>query len=164
MTNAVIKDIKGYEGYYDINSNGEIYSLHNGKIKMVSQSMMTSGYKMVTLCVNYKKKALSVHRLMAIHFIDNPNNWPQVNHKDGNKLNNALSNLEWCTPEQNTRHACALGLKKSRPGQNIRCIETGSIYESQSEASKKLKIRQSRISWSIKNKKSIDGMNFELNP
>lgn len=68
------------------------------------------------LCVNLydelcKMKQVKVHRLVAIHFIPNPNNLPQVNHRDGNKLNPHKDNLEWCTAKQNIAHACANGLR-----------------------------------------------------
>lgn len=68
------------------------------------------GYKLVCLTVNKVRKNKYIHRLMAEHFIDNPDNKPLVNHIDGNKSNNTISNLEWCTLSENMQHASRTGL------------------------------------------------------
>ena len=71
-----------------------------------------NGYMWVDLCLGKldKVKRESIHRLMVINYLPNPNNLTEVNHKDGNKLNNSLTNLEWCTPSENTQHAWDNGL------------------------------------------------------
>lgn len=98
--------IANFEQYL-INDKGIIVStLNNNKLK---PRINTNGYKIVTLLGTQ----LSVHRLVAAHFIPNPYNHPQVNHIDGNKLNNYAKNLEWCSSEQNINHALKAGL---RPG------------------------------------------------
>lgn len=96
-------------------ANHELYTLyadgtiHSGKLDINLQARQNNnGYLMVTL----DGKQLSVHRLVAMHFLPNPYNYSQVNHKDGNKLNNHYSNLEWCNPEQNIQHALETGLRK----------------------------------------------------
>jgi hypothetical protein len=73
--------------------------------KLLKNILKSDGYEHVNLYNSVKMKNWSVHRLVAIHFIENPNNYKVVNHEDGNKLNNVYHNLEWCTHSQNTRHA-----------------------------------------------------------
>jgi hypothetical protein len=167
--------INGYNGVYEISSLGNVISNNFGKKKILKHGIMTSGYKMVSLKKDGKQKMFSIHRLLAIAFIDNPNTYPQVNHKDGNKLNNDLSNLEWCTRSQNIQHMYDSGLKTYIPLHNkgkfgkdhnrsksVRCIETGVVYGSMSEAGRLLNINHSSVSWSIKNKRPIYGMHFEI--
>lgn len=104
------KDICGYEGRYRVNTKGQILSMWNGKI--MSNCIGGNGYYKVGLRKKSgRKDRLLVHRLIAEHFIPNPNNKPQVNHIDGNKLNNNVCNLEWCTPKENSQHAFKLGLR-----------------------------------------------------
>ena len=112
------QDIKGYEGIYQISTLLRVRSLDRkvwnrfqmipikGKITKVH---INRGYPKVTL-TNRKNKTASMHRLVAIHFIPNPLNLPEVNHIDGNKLNYAIENLEWCDRLHNMQHASRTGL------------------------------------------------------
>lgn len=104
-----IKEIKGFERYL-IDINGIIYDTkYNNRI--VYQWIDTVGYYQCNLKdKNGKKYYKRVHRLVATTFIDNPNNLPQVNHRDGNKLNNNIDNLEWCSNSENTQHGYDKGL------------------------------------------------------
>lgn len=100
------KDIKGYEGLYQVSNLGRVKSLGNGnsnrsKLKIMKTTLSHKGYPMITLRKDDKSKTFSVHRLVAIHFIPNPDNLPQVNHIDEVKTNNRIDNLEWCTNEYN---------------------------------------------------------------
>lgn len=88
-------DIIGFEGRYRINRAGIIYSLFSDKI--LGTRLNKYGYTKVVLCKNGKTYHYTMHRLVAIHFIDNHENKKEVKHKDGNKLNNAADNLEWCS-------------------------------------------------------------------
>ena len=99
--------LQNYENYY-IDKNGNIF---NNKLHKLSTRMSNSGYKQVNLWANNKGKSFYVHRLIAIHFVPNPNNYEFVNHIDGGKLNNIVDNLEWCTKSHNAIHAIANGLK-----------------------------------------------------
>ena len=101
-------DILGYEGIYKISPQGEIFSLYQNRL--LNGWIQSSGYKAVSLYKNGKATKFHLHTLLAQAFIPNPLNLPEVNHKDGNKQNNALSNLEWVTGSQNIRHAFASGL------------------------------------------------------
>lgn len=103
------KPIEGYAGRYTINEHGEIYSLLSNKY--LSRCADSHGYPLVVLCTETgKRKTCKVHRLVALHFIPNPNNLPVINHIDGNKLNSLVSNLEWCTHQHNAQHAVDMGL------------------------------------------------------
>lgn len=94
--------IKGYEEY-SVDTNGIVYSK---KDKPLKYSINHSGYCIVNFIVNNKRKGFAIHTLVAKQFITNNDiNKTQVNHKDGNKLNNNVNNLEWVTPKENVRHA-----------------------------------------------------------
>jgi hypothetical protein len=113
------KPIKGYEGLYEISNIGNVASLNycgtkNRKnLKYKEQAM---GYCTVGLSKDGKAKTFLVHRLVAEHFVPNPNGFPIVNHKDENKSNNRADNLEWCTYEHNNNH----GTKKERISQKLK--------------------------------------------
>ena len=89
------KDIVGYEGLYRVSNLGNVYSCYANRL--LSQGTHKDGYKFVILRKDNKDKYMLVHRLVAIAFIENPNNLPVVNHKDETPSNNNVSNLEWCT-------------------------------------------------------------------
>ena len=92
-----------------------------------------------------KRKDFKGHRLVAEYFIDNPNNYPIVNHIDGNKANNHIENLEWCTHSQNNIHAYKNGLNRSKKRQ---CTINGINYESITEAANQLGVSRATIqSW-----------------
>ncbi len=107
------KDIKGYENLYQASTDGEIYSIISKRIlkQFYRGSRPDNKYLVVELHKNKEGKTTSVHRIIAETFIPNPNNLPCVNHKDGNKYNNCVDNLEWCTYSENNYHACRTGLK-----------------------------------------------------
>ena len=104
--------IHNFEGLYSISDNGEIFG-HKRK-KLVKQRINKFGYNTIKLCKNSKLYYFMIHRLVAETFIPNPNNLPQVNHIDGNKQNNCVDNLEWCTQSYNMKHAYKLGLEKPK--------------------------------------------------
>ena len=109
------KDVKGYEGLYQVSNLGEVKSfLKGGCIR--KQRTTRQGYKEVTLNDKGRKQTLKVHRLVAIAFIENPLRKKEVNHINCIKDDNKLSNLEWCTPKENSKHAINNGLLNSRNG------------------------------------------------
>lgn len=117
------KDIPGYEGRYQITPSGIIRSLvqanaHEGGVKnrdvplIRKHHLNTSGYPHIRLQKDSIGASICVHILVAKTFIPNPNNLPEVNHIDGDKLNNRVENLEWCTSHNNQLHAYQTGLKR----------------------------------------------------
>ena len=108
------KDIKGYEGYYQISNYGNIKNINTQKILIGDTNNI--GYKRITLYQPIKKRFF-VHRLVALHFCDGYQDGLVVNHKDGNKLNNHFDNLEWVTRSENDLHAFQMKLRKTNPCQ-----------------------------------------------
>ena len=120
----VWKDVRGYEGLYQVRNLGRVKSLKrhrsvnlmNTKTATVPERILkfgvSQGYLAVTLAKDKINKKIRVHKLVASTFIPNPENKPHINHKDGNKHNNAVDNSEWITPKENTKHAFENGLIK----------------------------------------------------
>lgn len=107
------RPVKGYEGLYEVSNMGRIKSLHYGEERVLKEVDDSHGYKFVNLSKQARKTKL-VHRLVAEAFIPNPMNLPVVNHLDGDKHNNCISNLEWCTSKENTNHAIKSGLMRPK--------------------------------------------------
>lgn len=130
IINELWKDIINFEGYYQVSNHGRVRSLDryvvankNGGLKLLKGKIMkltkakgrnNDGYLVVNLRKKGKNKVLGVHRLVAEAFVDNPNNYPIPNHKDGNKENNFSDNLEWTTYSQNNQHAIDMKLRNPR--------------------------------------------------
>ena len=114
----VWKDIEGYEGRYQISNLGNVKSLNYRKTgieRLLTPKINKSGYKWVELSNGKATKPLLIHRLVAMAFLSNPNDYPEINHKDENPLNCEVNNLEWCTHLYNVRYSSEKhkGRKKS---------------------------------------------------
>lgn len=150
--NEIWKDIKGYEGIYQISDLGRVLNVKRGTLRKPSQDK--DGYLQLSLSKNGKREYLKVHRLVAQAFINNPSELPFVNHLDENKKNNSVSNLEWCTQEYNNtygsraekllRKICKVDLHSDR------IIKT---YLSISSAAKEYRINPSSISHCLSGKR-----------
>lgn len=107
MIKEIWVDIPGWEGFYQVSNFGRILSLnynHTGKPRLRIARLGRGGYLYVNLHKCGVTKTMKVHRLVAIAFIPNPNNLPQINHKDEDKLNNCVWNLEWCDSSYNNKY------------------------------------------------------------
>lgn len=145
-SSEIWKSIKDFEEYYEVSNFGRIKSLARIiitgkgfrriiKEKILSPGHYKKGYEFVCLCNSEEKikKQLSIHRIVAMEFIQNPENKPQVNHIDGNILNNCVSNLEWNTNSENNRHAYRILGRKSAKGMQgyigVKNVKSKKIYQ-----------------------------------
>ena len=123
LIDEIWKDITGYEGLYQVSNLGKVKSLNksiirnNGrrqtfKEKTLKKGLSSNGYYSVSLTKNGKGKTFNIHKLVATAFIENKNNDKCINHIDGNKRNNNVTNLEWCSYGHNEKEAYKLRLKK----------------------------------------------------
>lgn len=171
MDKEVWKPIEGYEGMYEISNLGRIKSFktnkQNGKILKLNTC---SRYSKCILSKNGISTTFNIHRLVAQTFIPNPDNKLEINHIDGNRFNNCVSNLEWCTRKENMEHASKNRLMKRGPRENnpiiskekekyippkgeysksarkVLCVTTGEVFNCIKYASEKYGIDSSDIS------------------
>ncbi len=137
MVEEIWRDIPDYEGCYQISNEGRVkrlerYTFVNNPArpyyrhlceKILTPVKDKDGYYTITLTANGIKKNMKIHRLVGIVFIENPDNLEQINHKDGNKANNKVSNLEWCDSAYNQLHAWKTGLKRTLKFAQIRITD-----------------------------------------
>lgn len=139
---------------YAVSNYGNIKNVKKGNL--LTPCLNKGGYLTCTLCRNGVKKTFRIHRLVALYFIENPNNLPYVNHKDGNKTNNKVVNLEWCTAKENDEHARKTGLKQQEKpviAENLNTKETFA-FKSVTEAGAILGINKGTISKVLKGKRN----------
>lgn len=172
MIKEIWKDIPDYEGLYQVSNLGRIkrilflnYNSRKRKEKILKKVIDKDGYYKVSLSKNNKVKNYFVHRLVAKAFILNPNNCPIINHKDENKKNNCVNNLEWCTIKYNTNYNGATfkrGLKKRKPILQIKNNIVIKKWDSATTASKELNISRSSICLClIKRRHTAGGYNWK---
>lgn len=119
------RDIEGFEGFYQVSNIGRVRRLLDRHQNSLDRNIILkpqtdrNGYKTVYLSKNNNRKIIHIHRLVAIGFLPNPDNKRCVNHKDGNKANNRVENLEWCTYSENTIHALENRLKIPERGEDV---------------------------------------------
>lgn len=165
MTEEVWKDVVGYEGIYKVSNFGNIksYSRYpHGKLLRGVKS--TNGYYKVILCKDGEKSTIAVHRLVATAFLPNSDNLSQVNHKDENKLNNNVDNLEWCSASYN--HNYGTSIERSSKGESREVVQAtmdGDIiqtFPSLTEASKLIPCPLTYLSTICNGKKIYKGHRY----
>lgn len=151
------KPIKGFGTYntYYISNSGVI---KNQKDEILKQTLDKNGYPRIMLRdTNGKRKFVCIHRIVATTFIDNPNNYKCVNHKDENPLNNKVENLEWCDIKYNNNYGNRTKKASNSCKKKVQCIETGIIYESAKDIENKFNINHSHISDCCRGKRNKCG-------
>lgn len=131
--------LKGYEWKYEVSNLGRVRSLNyrkTGKTQIMKQTEVADGYFAVRLKKTGSTKLFRVHRLVAETFIPNPNNYKLVNHKDENKKNNCVSNLEWCTAKYNICYGSNLEKKQKKTYQYDKKFNLIRVWKSTMEAHK----------------------------
>ena len=130
-------------GDYAVTIDGDVISIKSNKSLRSHDN--GHGYKTVCLCIDGKPKHYYVHRLVASAFVENPNDYPEVNHIDEDRGNNRAENLEWCTSKYNKnygRRAERFGRRRGRP---VVCLETGQVFYSSGDAGRNMGIRREDI-------------------
>jgi len=136
------KPVPNYQGHYEISSHGRVRSInktvssgirHNTQVvrkgKVLKPNVKRNGYLTVDLSKDNTVKTMTIHRIEAVTFLENPEDKPQVNHRDGNKSNNMISNLEWFTCSENQKHRYEVLGHVGRRKQ-VLCVETGEKHSS----------------------------------
>jgi hypothetical protein len=147
------RTVTGYEDY-EVFEDGAVLSYKHSEPHWLRPAPTSRGYLQVVLCRGGKRRSCFVHRLVAEAFVPNPENKPEVNHKDGNKLNNDAENLEWVTRGENYLHAHLTGLRpaaKLTPAQVAEIRRRLGEGEQQSELAKEFGVSQTQMS-RIKNR------------
>jgi len=157
------RDIEGFEGYYQVSNLGRVKGvardLPDGKhIKEKIREPQGSTYLAIDLWKDNKSHNKLVHRLVAQAFLPNPDNLPEVNHKDGNPRNNSVANLEWVSSSSNTAHR--LATKGTSYRKSVQCLETGEIFTSISAASRSVNASTQQVIDSINSKSCCKGKTF----
>lgn len=163
------RDVIGFEGYYEVSNLGRVRSIDrtDSSGKFLQGRILKGGsggerYITKSLWKENKWYNRMVHRLVAEAFVPNPNNLPQVNHKDGDTHNNRADNLEWVTPSENIQHCISAGLRQKVWKKPVKCLETGQIFDSISAAARSVDTDTTRMCESIKSKRCCKGYTFVI--
>ena len=157
MEKEIWRAIKGYEDLYEVSNFGRVKSLFRYK-KVLKPIKDINGYLKVNLYKNGNHKFVNIHKLVANAFIDNPKNFKYINHKDEDKTNNRVENLEWCSFYYNllygTRLERTVAKIRNNPkkSKKVLCVETGVVYLSTHDVERKLGFNSYNISRCCNNK------------
>lgn len=162
---AVVVEYKLIEAFEDymVSSDGKVYSLKRGKMKEMKPGLNKGGYLNVVLCSNGRHVTKSIHRLVSEAFIANPDNLPEVNHKDEVKTNNCVDNLEWCTSDYNNNYGdhnekvSKANINHPAKSTPVVCVETGEVYPSVREAERQTGVNNMSISFCLNGKRKTAG-------
>ena len=173
------RDVKGYEGLYKVSSFGKVLSVATNKIK--KEDVCRNGYIRVSLWKNNQQKHVLLHRVVLGSFTKEHNKKEYVDHIDGNKTNNNLNNLRWCSMQENamnpiTRHRKSIsktghvvseetrkkiGTKNKQASKKVKCVETDTIYINIAEAERKTKASRGQITRSLQDQnKTANGCHW----
>lgn len=155
------KDIKGFENLYKVNQCGQIKA-RNGKT--IAEYNNGTGYKKITLYKDGKGYKKYIHRIVAEAFINNPEAKPQVNHIDGDKTNNAVTNLEWCNQSENMQHAYRTGLQSRKRHKVAQIDKAGkqlNIFKSTLDAERQTGIRHEYICFACNSNNMAGGFKWQ---
>ena len=130
-------------GDYAVTIDGDVISIKSNKSLRLHDN--GHGYKTVCLCIDGKPKTYYVHRLVASAFVENPNDYPEVNHIDEDRGNNRAENLEWCTSKYNKNYGHRAERFGRRRGRSVVCLETGQVFYSCGDAGRNMGIRREDI-------------------
>lgn len=170
-SNEFWKDVSGYEGLYQVSNKGQIKSicshvrLQNGELMLkkphILKPQSRNGYKCVNLFKDGKSRTLNIHRLVAEAFVPNPQNYPVVNHKDEDKANNIVGNLEWCSHAYNLNYKSAQRRRAISQGKAVCQFDKNGVliarYPTLSDACRSTGINFRNISLCCKNKRKTAG-------
>lgn len=157
--NEIWKDCKGYEDLYQVSNLGRIWSVKRQKIMKLQNT--TYKYLKVTLIAkNGKKKNELVHRLVAIAFIENPLNLPQVNHKNEDKQDNRVENLEWCDNKYNSNYGTRTQRIAKANSIKVYCEELKKVYDSATQVQQELCLSHHVLECCKGKRKTCGGYHF----
>lgn len=152
------KPIPGYEGLYEASCKGRVRSVDRiieGHTEGISYNRhfggrilryhYSRGYRVVSLSKEGKVRTIPIHRCIGLTFLPNPTKMEAINHKNGDKEDNRVENLEWCTTQYNTWHSYHVNKRKPSGCKPVKCLETGIIYPSCMAAGRELKMDNSAI-------------------
>lgn len=161
MEDEIWKDIPGYDGVLQASTLGNIRELKNGKYTEVKKSLHPDNYYDITQPKDFGTDRPYVARLVAMTFCENddPDHKKIVDHLNNDHLDNRPGNLEWVTQKENLRRAKALGRSPSGP-RKCKCVETGEIFNSIAEASRKFSIRYYSVFGAVESSRPIKGLHF----
>lgn len=134
------KDAPGYEGRYQVSNHGEVRNARSGRT--LKPHRQGSGYLQTMMIKEGERTYPLVHRLVALAFLPNPENKPQINHKNGDKTDNRPENLEWCTLSENLKHRHRVLNQPGTRCKPVVCIDTGVSYSSAKAAAEALGLRR----------------------
>ena len=150
-----MRDISGYEKLYAATEDGRIYSYRSKRFLKPSDN--GHGYYQVALCKDGIRKNYLIHRLIAATYLPNPENLALVNHKDEDKLNNCVENLEYCTAKYNINYGTCIERSAKSRQKKVICVETQEVFDSINEAAKVVDIVHSGISDCLAGRKKTAG-------
>lgn len=151
-----IKDFPNYE----VSDSGQVRIKETKVIR--KNQLQKTGYEAILLSKDGRRKLCTIHRLVAEAFLENPDNLPVVNHKDENKLNNHVDNLEWCTHKYNVHYSNSQQKAIEAHKKKIICLELNKVYDSCTEAALELKIPKPSISKVLRGQRNhTHGYHFE---